>query len=111
MATAPALDGLAPLALPLEATLGPVRFLGRAVVREVMPTNALRDLHGRVWESLTGAWPPPDEWLPHVSLALRVRPEQHDAVRQALREPAEERGHFVAARSYDTATRTVTSLP
>ncbi|MFF5084546.1 2'-5' RNA ligase family protein [Actinoplanes sp. NPDC000266] len=87
-----------------------VTFLGRAAVWEVRPTDALRELHGLVWASLPGAWPPPEEWVPHVSLALRVRADQHDAVMGALADLPRAAGHFVAARSYHTATRVVTDL-
>jgi hypothetical protein len=110
--SAASLTGLPPLKLPQTAELGPVRLLGRAVVREVRPTPELRDLYHQVWTSLMGAdpWPPPAEWIPHVSLALRVHPDQHEAVLDALGDLPPARGSFAAARSYDSGTRTVIGL-
>ncbi|MEV4342888.1 2'-5' RNA ligase family protein [Actinoplanes sp. NPDC049596] len=108
--SAAALEGLPDLGLPLEVELGAVGFLGRAAVWEVRPTAALRELQAKVWAALPEAWPPPEEFVPHVSLALRVRADQHDAVLAALGNVTHARGQFVAARSYDTATRTVTGL-
>ncbi|XVV16614.1 2'-5' RNA ligase family protein [Actinoplanes sp. CA-131856] len=110
VATGESLAGLATVDLPLAAEFGAVTFLGRAAVWEVRPTEALRELHARVWSSLPGAWPPPGQWVPHVSLALRVRADQHDAVRAALGDLPRAVGRFVAARSYDTVTRAVTPV-
>lgn len=103
--TASSLTGLAPLPLPLAVELGPVRMLGRALVRTVTPTDGLRELHARVWSALPDAWPPPADWVPHVSLALRfpAGPPPVDVP------PAY--GEVVAARSYDTRARTVVDLP
>ena len=102
--TAPSIAGLALGALPVAAELGPVRRLGRALVLLVTPTPELRDLHARVWSSLPGAWPPPQEWVPHVSLALRFPTEA------AVADVPLAHGRWVAARSYDTETRTVVDL-
>ncbi|SNY66049.1 2'-5' RNA ligase superfamily protein [Paractinoplanes atraurantiacus] len=110
VATAASLAGLSGVELPLRAELGAVRSLGRAVVWEVRPTAELRELQARVWEALDEAWPPPQEWVPHVSLALRVPAGQHEAVPAALGDLPRAAGFFVAARSYDTATRVVTDL-
>ncbi|GIF09010.1 2'-5' RNA ligase family protein [Actinoplanes siamensis] len=99
---ASSLAGLPALPVPLAAELGPARKLGRALVRQVTPTPELRELHFRVWSALPDAWPPPGEWVPHVSLALRFPLPDVPAL------PAGgDRGQFVAARSYDTVTRTV----
>jgi hypothetical protein len=55
-----------------------------------------------VWRRLHDAW-----WTPHLSLALRVRPEdQH----RYPRELGTARGRLITARSYDSASRTVTDL-
>jgi hypothetical protein len=56
--TAASLAGFPPPALPIPAELGPVRFLGRALVREVTPTAGLRGLHARTWTALAGASSP-----------------------------------------------------
>ncbi|GAA2847373.1 hypothetical protein Acy02nite_03340 [Actinoplanes cyaneus] len=102
---ASSLAGLPPLTLPLAAELGPVTRLGRALVREVTPTPELRELHRRIWSALPDAWPPPQEWTPHVSLALRFPGTTMPAI------PAgPDCGHFVAARTYDTLTREVREL-
>ncbi|MFG1997363.1 2'-5' RNA ligase family protein [Actinoplanes sp. NPDC048988] len=110
LATAASVEGLAVAGLPVPAELGAVRFLGRAVVWEVRPTAALLEVQARVCAALPDPWPPPGEWVPHLSLALRVRSAQHEAVLAALGDPPRAGGWFVAARSYDTATRTVTGL-
>ncbi|MFI1988986.1 2'-5' RNA ligase family protein [Actinoplanes sp. NPDC020271] len=102
---APSLTGLPSLTLPLVAELGPVRRLGRALVREVVPTPELRELHHRIRSALPDAWPPPQEWTPHVSLALRFPGTTTPAI------PAgRDRGQFAAARTYDTVTRMVREL-
>lgn len=109
--TAPSLAGLPPLDLPLPAELGPVRALGRSVVREVIAPPELRELQARVWRSLPGEpWPAPAEWVPHVSLALKASPAQRQAALALAANLPPARGRFVAARSYDTETRTVTDL-
>jgi hypothetical protein len=110
--TAASLVGLPPLPLPLAAVLGPVRMLGRALVREVTAGADLRAFHAATWSALAGGdpWPPPPDWVPHVSLALNVpAPRREAALRMLLTTPPAQ-GLFVAARSYDTGTRTVTAL-
>ena len=106
--TASSLAGLPALALPVAAGLGPVRMLGRALVREVTPTARLRDLHAQVWAALAEPWPPPPEWVPHVSLALNVPADQREAALRLFAGEPDVAGSFVAARSYDTQTRAVT---
>jgi hypothetical protein len=107
-----ALPGIGGLGLPVPAVLGPARMLGRALVREVIRTPGLDRLQARVWAAVGAVNPlhAPDRWIPHVSLALNVpeplRPVALD--RAADLPPAY--GEFVAARSYDTGTRTVTGL-
>jgi len=109
--TAESLAGLPSLPLPVAAGLGPVRMLGRALVRDVTLTAALRELHAAARSALAGdPWPPPPRWIPHVSLALNVPPNRREAALRLLADLAPADGHFVAARSYDTRTRTVTDL-
>ncbi|GAA4604499.1 hypothetical protein BJY16_005030 [Actinoplanes octamycinicus] len=110
--TARSLAGLPPLPLPVAARLGPVRMLGRALVREVEPTAELRDLQGAASAALAAAepWPPPGGWVPHVSLALKVPPDRIEPALRVLADLPPARGRFVAARSYDTRSRTVTGL-
>jgi hypothetical protein len=108
--TAGSLDGLPPVPLPLRAELGAVRLLGRALVREVTPTPELRDFQALVSASLRDPWPPPAEWAPHISLALKVTPAEAAAALASLGDLSPARGHFTAARTYDTATREITTL-
>jgi hypothetical protein len=110
--TAESIDGLPPLPLPVEAELGEVRLLGRALVRAVTATTELRDLHTRAWSALAGSgpWPPPKEWVPHVSLALKVPAERYGEALELLATLPPAHGRFVAARSYDTGTRAVFDL-
>jgi hypothetical protein len=94
------LAGLPALPLPIEAELGAVRMLGRALVRTVPPTGPLEAVR-----ALAG--PSPGEWVPHVSLALRVPEELRGAALDLLVDEPPVRGWFVAVRSYDTVTRTL----
>ncbi|GAA3304310.1 2'-5' RNA ligase family protein [Dactylosporangium vinaceum] len=110
--SAASLAGLPPLTLPVEAELGPVRMLGRALVLEVRPAPALLRLQEQVWAALDGGdrWPAPEAWVPHVSLALKV-PEDRRAAAVGLFGDLEPlRGWFTAARSYDTGSRAVVGL-
>jgi hypothetical protein len=106
------LAGLPPLPLPAAAELSEVRLLGRALVRPVTPTAELRRFHAEAWSALRGsqAWPPPADWVPHVSLALNVPATRRQAALDLLAALPPETGHFVAARTYDTQTRTVSPL-
>ncbi len=108
-AVPPALPGPG---LPIRAELGAARMLGRALVREVTPAAPLRELQATVWRTVADAspWPAPDEWVPHVSLALNLPADQRDAALALVGELPPAYGWFVAARSYDTATRMVTAL-
>lgn len=110
--TAASLAGLPPLLLPVTAELGEVEMLGRALVRRVTPTAELREIHAGAWSALAGAqaWPAPPEWIPHVSLALKVPEAQREAALKLFSQEPVERGHFTAARSYDTASRTVRQI-
>ncbi|WP_250008376.1 2'-5' RNA ligase family protein [Actinoplanes sp. M2I2] len=107
--TAESVVGLPPLGLPMAFTFGGVRLLGRALVWAVEPSASLRALQSAVWSSV-GGWPPPAEFAPHVSLALRVPAESQAAVLELLGGVPPVAGSFVAARSYDTETRTVRDL-
>ena len=107
--TASSLSGLPPLPLPIAATLTEVRLLGRALVWAVEPTPSLRALHEAVWSSV-GGWPPPEEFVPHVSLALRVPPSSQTAALELLTAVPPMSVSFVAARTYDTESRTAGPL-
>jgi hypothetical protein len=87
-----------------------VRLLGRALVREVTPAPELRAFQAEAWSSSPDAWPPPPEWAPHVSLALKVPPDRREEALALLSAVPPAHGHFVAARTYDTTTRTVSAL-
>ena len=96
------------LPLPLPVTLdGTVRFDGRAAVLawRVVPTPELLAVQADVWRAVADDNPlrAPGAWVPHVSLARRVPPG-------FAAEVGVRHGRFVAARSYDTETRTVVSL-
>lgn len=110
------LSALVDAALPLPVQLDRVTVLdGSApLVWLVRPSPALTVLHAAVWDVLADAdgllpWHAPGRWIPHLSLALRFR----DADRRLARAVAavdRPSGAFVAARSYDSADRTVTPL-
>ncbi|MFI5934459.1 2'-5' RNA ligase family protein [Actinoplanes sp. NPDC051494] len=110
--TATSLAGLPAPLLPLAAELGPVRMLGRALILGVQPTDVLRSMHARTWSALSGMqpWPSPEQWVPHVSLALKVPADRQAQALDLLSAVPVEHGHFVSARSYDTATRTTVDL-
>ncbi|WP_091280475.1 2'-5' RNA ligase family protein [Micromonospora haikouensis] len=100
-------------ALPLPVRLDRIAVLdGSApLVWLLRPEPALTALHAAVWDALAGAdgqrpWHAPGRWVPHLSLALRFRAADRRLARAVVGvdRPA---GEFVAARSYDGATRTV----
>jgi hypothetical protein len=99
-------------ALPVEAELDGLIFFERAVVWRVSLTDALSDLHARVWHALEGTernpQHAPERWEPHVSLALRAKDQPRYAAE--LRDLPVARGSFLRARTYDSETRTVTEL-
>lgn len=103
---------LALASLPIDIELGPVVYFARAVVWRVNPSAALRELHLSVWHALEGTerspLHAPHSWIPHVSLALRGK--NPAAYATELRGLAVARGRCVEARTYDTASRTVTAL-
>ncbi|WDZ83045.1 2'-5' RNA ligase family protein [Micromonospora cathayae] len=112
------LSALVDAALPVPVRVDRVTVLdGSApLVWLLRPEPALTALHAAVWETLVDAgtdgllpWHAPGHWIPHLSLALRFR----DADRRLARAVAavdRPSGAFVAARSYDSTTRTVTAL-
>ncbi|MFI7540962.1 2'-5' RNA ligase family protein [Actinoplanes sp. NPDC049599] len=104
--------GAALAGLPVGATLDGLIFFERAVVWRVTLTDALRDLHARVWRALEGTernpQHAPGSWVPHVSLALRGGDQPRYAAE--LRDLPAARGSFRQARTYDSGTRAVTPL-
>ncbi len=109
LAAGAVLPGRLDLPLPIPVTLdGTVLFEGRIgmLAWRVVPSPELCALQSRVWRAVDDPNPlhEPGRWVPHVSLARRVRPGS------ATVEVGVRHGWFVAARSYDTETRTVVSL-
>lgn len=103
-------------ALPVPVRLAGLHFFrGRAGVLAwaVDGGDALRDLQAQVWAALDGADRNPQHepaaWIPHISLARRLRPEQ-EALAGHLIGAAAAGGELTAARSYDTVSRTVVLL-
>ncbi|KAB1916008.1 2'-5' RNA ligase family protein [Micromonospora sp. AMSO31t] len=110
------LADLCDAALPLPARLDRVEVLdGTApLVWLVRPAPQLVALHGAVWDVLAAApgprpWHTPGRWVPHLSLALRFRDADRRRAR-ALAGGERPTGEFVAARSYDSETRTTVPL-
>jgi hypothetical protein len=113
--------GLPPLGAALAGLPVPVRLSGvlafpgarAALAWAVVPSRALLDVHAAVQEALGGedGHHAPGRWTPHVSLALRATPEQRAAAVALLGALPEAEGELVAARSYDSGTRTVRPLP
>jgi hypothetical protein len=96
------------LPLPMPVTLdGTIRFDGRIgmLAWRVVPSPDLLAVQAGVWRAMDDDNPlrRPENWVPHVSLARKVPPGF--AVDVGVRH-----GRFVAARSYDTETRTVVGL-
>ncbi|MFH8800997.1 2'-5' RNA ligase family protein [Streptomyces sp. NPDC017936] len=101
---------------------GLVRFRGRTNVLawRVRRVPGLLAVHAAVHDALlaTGCEPDhplllPENWQPHITLGRSRRPAWNvpddQLLPPGLHEPVH--GRFVAARSYDSRTRTVTSLP
>ncbi|MFJ5543916.1 2'-5' RNA ligase family protein [Micromonospora chalcea] len=110
------LADLCDAALPLPVRLERVAVLdGTApLVWLVHPTPQLVALHGAVWDVLAGAsgarsWHLPGRWIPHLSLALRFGGADRRRAR-AVAGAGRPAGAFVAARSYDADTRTISEL-
>ena len=104
LAAGPVLPDLR-LPLPLPVTLDGTLLLGRVLAWRVVPTQELLALHEDVWRRMKDPNPlhAPGAWVPHVSLARRAPPEFVFAA-------GTRRGTFVAARSYDSGTRTVREI-
>lgn len=103
-------------ALPVRVRLNGLRFFGgRAGVLAwaVDGGAALRDLQAEVWRALDGADRNPQQepgaWIPHISLARRLRPDQEALAAQAVGSSAVS-GDLSQVRSYDSVTRTVVPL-
>ena len=108
LAAGDVLPGRLGLPLPIPVTLdGTILFEGRTgmLAWRVVPSPELLAVQARVWRAMDDPNPlhEPGRWVPHVSLARRVRAAS--TVEVGVRH-----GRFVAARSYDTETRTVVSL-
>ena len=104
-------------ALPVQVRLDRLLFFGgRAGVLAwaVDGGGALRELQAQVWSALDGAdrnpQHEPGTWTPHISLARRLQPDQATLAAVAVGGVVPT-GTLTAARSYDTATRTVVPLP
>jgi 2'-5' RNA ligase len=102
-----------PLASAGVLLFGPGRG-GYVLVRQVVTTPELLDLHRRVCTAV-GTVPGqvrtshPGAWTPHVTLARRMRPEQVAAALAVL-EPHPAPLRAVAVRRWDADTRTVVRL-
>lgn len=102
--------------LPLRVTLGePIIFAhgDRGVLaRRVLPTDELRALHRAVHTAAGPGQDAPhtssDEWMPHVTLARRLRLTALDDALALLGGGHDAVG--VALRRWDSASRTVTAL-
>jgi 2'-5' RNA ligase len=102
-------------ALPIVIHTDGLVFFGGAQAMAALRVAAhpeLAEMQAAVWSALDGAQRnplhEPGRWVPHISVARRVRPEQHAALAGLV--GARVRGALVAGRSYDTATRTVQDL-
>lgn len=107
--------GLAGL-LPLPVALGAPLLFGsgdrRVLARSVVPSRALVALHTAV-QAVAGAGEDlphtaDGQWLPHVSLARRIRIEQLAAALPLLGD--ELRGTITGLRRWDAAEKLVTEL-
>lgn len=112
----PPLDGaLAGLPVPVRLA-GVLAFPGRrsALAWAIVPSRALLDVHAAVAGALgvdDEGHSAPGRWTPHVSLALRLSPEERAAGVALLADLPEAVGELVAARTYDGESRTVRPLP
>ena len=109
LATAETLPPDLPITLPVPVRLSSARALGRAFVLTA-DSPELRALQAAVHRRIGSLNPlhDPPSWIPHVSLALTMPPEQRDRALSLITFDGE--GECVAARSYDSASRTVTPL-
>ncbi|MGM1029029.1 MAG: 2'-5' RNA ligase family protein [Actinomycetota bacterium] len=104
-------------ALPLPLVLGPPLLLGdgdrRVLARSILPSVALLALQEAVVRAAgDGDAAPhfaPGRWIPHVTLARRIRLVDLAEALPLLGDPIEARG--VALRRWDAATATVAPVP
>ncbi|MGC5171950.1 2'-5' RNA ligase family protein [Microbacterium sp. DT81.1] len=102
--------------LPIPLTLGGPTLFGagehRVLVRSVVPTRELLELHAAVHERVgpgdDARHTSPGEWSPHVTLARRLRLGDLPAAVPLVGE--ELRGQVVGIRRWDAASATVTDL-
>ncbi|GAA1424104.1 hypothetical protein [Agrococcus citreus] len=103
-------------ALPLPLVLGPPLLLGegerRVLARSIVPSAALLALQAAVLDA-TGegdeaALFAPGRWMPHVTLARRIRLVDLPGALGRLGPPIE--AHGVALRRWDAATATVSTV-
>lgn len=108
-------EGLAidAVALPIPLVLGPPLLLGtgdrRVLARSVLPTSALLALHAAVHEAADRDPHAPGRaapWLPHVTLARRLRVVDVATALDLLGEPFEASG--TAVRRWDPASASIT---
>ncbi|WP_285063011.1 2'-5' RNA ligase family protein [Frigoribacterium sp. ME-P-080] len=109
-------------ALPMPAELGGLLLFGSpprglVLVRPVVVTGELLDLHARVHESLGGAGDvphtTPGRWTPHVTLASRLTPDQVARALDALSEagvPSTRPVVLSRLRRWDPGARTIVPL-
>jgi 2'-5' RNA ligase len=109
-------------ALPLPAELGGLLLFGApprglVLVRPVVVTGELLDLHARVHESLGGAGDvphtTPGRWTPHVTLASRLTPDQVARAVAALADadaPSTRPVVLSQLRRWDPSTGTIVPL-
>ena len=104
-------------ALPVPVRLGGLHFFrGRTGVLAwaVDGGHPLRRLQAQIWSALDGAdrnpQHEPGAWVPHISLARRLRPDQEPLAERVIGETAAV-GQLTRARSYDSVSRTVDPLP
>ncbi|MGB6023460.1 MAG: 2'-5' RNA ligase family protein [Ornithinimicrobium sp.] len=110
------LEGAA-AALPLPVQLGPLILLGghRVVLaRMVVVTEELLSLHHHVSQAMAHCpgqsdYLRPGQWVPHVTLAARLKPEMVSLALEVLREhrpaPEESSTSAVGLRRWDSVAR------
>lgn len=106
------LDGIRSFPITLGAPLLFGTGDRRVLVRSIVPTAELLDLHARV-HSLAGPGEDaphtaPGEWTPHVTLARRLRVADIEAALDVV--GGDIHGHVTGVRHWDPATAQVTDL-
>ena len=107
-------------ALPLPVTLGPLLVFGRpprglVLARGIVVSRGILRLHERVdgiaHDATIASHSRPGAWTPHVTLAMRLDPDQLAAAVRALEAtPTELEGTFASARRWDGTERRITPL-